>query len=215
LTKPSPPSGAKPAPAVQLDATKLTSWSGSKDPDFQMRLVKAAIGSIFQPSWLSEAERDEAIKAAIAAMAGLAPADELEGMLAAQMVSTHNLAMECLRRATLAEQTFEGRDANLKHAAKLMSLYLQQIGALDKHRGGGKQKITVEHVTVEAGGQAIVGNVNHGSGRKPKRTRAQQGAIGRNSDPVINDTVIETGHARGNKVAAARSPSAPDTDEGP
>jgi hypothetical protein len=31
--------------------------------------------------------------------------------------------------------------------------------ALDKHRGKGQQKITVEHVTVEAGGQAIVGNV--------------------------------------------------------
>lgn len=33
---------------------------------------------------------------------------------------------------------------------------------LRTYRGGGQQKVTVEHVTVQAGGQAIVGNVNRG-----------------------------------------------------
>lgn len=47
----------------------------------------------------------------------------------------------------------------LKHAAKLMNLYLQQVAALDKHRGKGQQKVTVEHVHVAAGGQAIVGMI--------------------------------------------------------
>lgn len=51
------------------------------------------------------------------------------------------------------------RDQNLKHAVKLLGIYERQLAALDKHRGKGQQKITVEHVTVEAGGQAIVGNV--------------------------------------------------------
>ena len=31
--------------------------------------------------------------------------------------------------------------------------------ALDKHRGKGQQKVTVEHVYVHAGGQAVVGMV--------------------------------------------------------
>ena len=31
--------------------------------------------------------------------------------------------------------------------------------ALNKHRGKGDQKVTVEHVNVEAGGQAIVGSI--------------------------------------------------------
>jgi hypothetical protein len=56
-------------------------------------------------------------------------------------------------------QTFAARDMNLKHAAKLMALYAQQVAALNKHRGKGQQKVTVEHVHVAAGGQAIVGNI--------------------------------------------------------
>ena len=34
-------------------------------------------------------------------------------MLAAQLVATHNAAMECYRRAMLDNQTFEGRRENL------------------------------------------------------------------------------------------------------
>lgn len=86
-------------------------------------------------------------------------------MLAVQMIGTHAAAMECLRRAMLPEQTFAGRDMALKHAHKLMTLYTQQLAALDKHRGKGQQKITVERVTVQSGGQAIVGNVDAGAAR--------------------------------------------------
>ncbi|TVS00372.1 MAG: hypothetical protein EA407_14925 [Rhodobacteraceae bacterium] len=93
------------------------------------------------------------------------PQSGLEGMLAVQMVGTHVTALECLRRAMVEGQTFEGREMNLKHAQKLIDLYLRQLAALDRHRGKGQQKVTVEHVHVEAGGQAIVGHVDAG-GRK-------------------------------------------------
>src|SRR3954451_5338984 len=46
---------------------------------------------------------------------GIGPRDVVEGMLAAQMVATHEAAMECLRRAALAEQTFAGRELGLKY----------------------------------------------------------------------------------------------------
>jgi hypothetical protein len=36
------------------------------------------------------------------------------------------------------------------------------LTALNKHRGKGQQKVTVEYVNVESGGQAIVGNVETG-----------------------------------------------------
>ena len=86
-------------------------------------------------------------------------------MLALQTVATHDAALECLRRAALPGQTFERRDMALEYAHKLMSLYTQQLAARNKHRGKGQQKVTVEHVHVEAGGQAIVGQVTHGAGR--------------------------------------------------
>jgi len=40
-----------------------------------------------------------------------------------------------------------------------MALHLRQIEVLEKRRGRGQQKVTVEHVHVNVGGQAIVGNI--------------------------------------------------------
>jgi hypothetical protein len=62
----------------------------------------------------------------------------------------------------LAEQTFEGRRENLNQANKLARTYAVLLDALNRHRGKGQQKVTVEHVHVNAGGQAIVGPVTPG-----------------------------------------------------
>jgi len=93
-----------------------------------------------------------AFQAALSKLESLEPADGAEGMLATQMVGTHEAALECLKQASLTDQTFAGRDMVLKHAHKLMTLYAQQLGTLNKHRGKGQQKVTVKHVNVEAGG---------------------------------------------------------------
>ena len=100
----------------------------------------------------------------LAALHGIEPRDELEGMLATQMVATHIATMECLRRAGLKEQNFEARTMNLQQANKLARTYAAQLEALNRHRGKGQQTMTVEHVHVNAGGQAIVGTVNRGGG---------------------------------------------------
>jgi hypothetical protein len=84
--------------------------------------------------------------------------------LAAQMVAAHSASMECYRRAMLNEQTFEGRRENLSQANKLSRTYTMQVEALSRHRGKGQQKVTVEHVHVHAGGQAVVGAVETGGG---------------------------------------------------
>jgi hypothetical protein len=121
------------------------------------------VDMVFHLSNASEEDMMAKIARAIELYEDLRPVDGLEGMLAIQMVGTHEAATECLRRAALQNQTFQGRDLALKHAAKLMALYLKQVAALDKHRGKGQQKVTVEYVHVAAGGQAIVGNVEAGS----------------------------------------------------
>jgi hypothetical protein len=38
-----------------------------------------------------------------------------------------------------------------------------QLAAFKNYRTGGEQRVTVTHVNVGDGGQAIVGNLNHGS----------------------------------------------------
>jgi hypothetical protein len=95
---------------------------------------------------------------------GIGPRDELEGMMAAQLIAAHNAAMECYRRAMIGEQTVEGRSENLTQANKLSRTYATLLEALNRHRGNRQQKVTVEHVHVHPGGQAIVSNVQHPGG---------------------------------------------------
>ncbi len=89
--------------------------------------------------------------------------------MAAQLIAAHNAAMECYRRAMIGEQTFEGRRENLAQANKLSRTYATLLEALNRHRGKGQQKVTVEHVHVHSGGQAVVGMVGTpGGGERPK-----------------------------------------------
>jgi len=70
----------------------------------------------------------------------------------------------------IGEQTFEGRRENLSQANKLARTYATLLEALNRHRGKGQQRVTVEHVHVHAGGQAVVGTVETpGGGDRPKR----------------------------------------------
>jgi len=96
---------------------------------------------------------------------GIHPQDEIEGMLAIQMLGVHNVAMETLRRAMINDQTFVGKEANINQATKMLRTFVQQMDALKRYRTGGQQKMTVEHVHVNEGGQAIVGNVTQEGGR--------------------------------------------------
>ncbi len=103
--------------------------------------------------------------ATIAAMTGVRPRNEVEGMLAAQMWATHSAAMECFRRAMLKEQSFECWREQVSLGGKLVRSFAALVEALDRHRGKGQpQVVRVERVTVEAGRRAIVGAVAPGGG---------------------------------------------------
>lgn len=99
-------------------------------------------------------------------------------MIAGQLVAAHNAAMESYRRAMIGEQTFEGRRENLNHANKLSRTWATLLEALNRHRGKGQQKVTVEHVHVHSGGQAVVGMVGTPGGgdraKKEEQARARQ-----------------------------------------
>jgi hypothetical protein len=51
------------------------------------------------------------------------------------------------------------------------------LEALNRHRGKGQQKVTVEHVHVHQGGQAIVGSVTAAGGGSPSKSEEQPHAI--------------------------------------
>jgi hypothetical protein len=140
---------------------------GSQSDHWNNILVNQTIRTL----WIKHSDKetqDQQCSATVAALIGIGPKDELEGMIAAQLLAAHNAAMECYRRAMLGEQTFEGRRENLGQANKLSRTYAVLLDALNHHRGKGQQKVTVEHVHVHSGGQAVVGMVETPGGCPPK-----------------------------------------------
>ena len=145
---------------------------GSKSDHWNDLLVRQAVDAL----WLKNSDpetRDKQLSATIAALIGIGPKDELEGMMAAQLLASHNAAMECYRRAMIGEQTFLGRQENLAQANKLSRTYAVLLEALNRHRGKGQQKVTVEHVHVYEGGQAVVGVVGTPGGRGRSKMEVQ------------------------------------------
>jgi hypothetical protein len=143
---------------------ELKDMGGSMSDDWNAILAN----SVAQALWLKNSDADTQAKqysAAVAGLFGISPKDELEGMLAAQMLAAHTAAMECHRRAMLPEQHAQGRHENLTAANKLSRSFAALLDALNRHRGKGQQKVTVEHVHVYEGGQAIVGAIEGGGGR--------------------------------------------------
>ena len=132
----------------------LKSIGGSQSDHWNNVLVNQTV----QALWINHSDedtRDRQYSATVQALVGIGPKDEIEGMIAAQLLAAHNAAMECYRRAMLGEQSFEGRRENLSQANKLSRTYAVLLDALNRHRGKGQQKVTVEHVHVHSGGQAI------------------------------------------------------------
>jgi hypothetical protein len=90
----------------------LKSIGGSQSDNWNNILANQAVETLWLKNSNEEA-RDRQRSATVAALIGIGPRDELEGMLAAQLLAAHNAAMECYRRAMIGEQTFEGRRESL------------------------------------------------------------------------------------------------------
>lgn len=108
--------------------------------------------------------QDEAVDMVLMTFTELKPESYLETLLITQMMQVNIAAASCTQRAFAEGQSFEWKQLNANLAIKMHRTFLAQIEALQKLRGKGGQKVTVEHVTVNAGGQAIVGNVEHRQG---------------------------------------------------
>ncbi|TCJ38821.1 hypothetical protein E0504_10910 [Parafrankia sp. BMG5.11] len=117
------------------------------------------------------------INTSLALIGAIAPRDELEAALAAQIAATHDLSMAMIARTKTAQQAELMRDfGNI--ATKLQRTMTAQIKALSDWRRGGEQ--VVRHLHIYEGGQAVVaetvnvgGPQNENLGFKPH----EQGAF--------------------------------------
>jgi hypothetical protein len=105
--------------------------------------------------------------------------NSIEKMLAHQLAAAHKLAMTFAGKAkSLIEDEgdswspekalYASEAAKVANSsAKMMDAYQKGVLALHKLRTGGKQVVTVQHVNVNDGGQAVVtGGINSGGGNE-------------------------------------------------
>jgi hypothetical protein len=187
---------AKPSTVVANDPDDLKGTlkeiGGSRSDHWNNNLANQTLQSL----WVKHSDRetqDKQYSATVAALIGIGPKDELEGMMAAQLIAAHNAAMECYRRAMIGDQTFEGRRENLAQANKLSRTFAMLLEALTRHRGKGQQKVTVEHVHVYPGGRAVVGGVatQGGGDREELKDQPHAKQIAHAPEPALWGTDAE------------------------
>lgn len=106
---------------------------------------------------------------------GIEPRDQLEAMLAAQMAAVHVATMTFARHLAQAEDIVLVDSAE-RVFNKLSRTFAMQMEALKRYRSGAEQKVTLQHVSVAEGGQAIVGNVTQAPRKNGQEKAAQEKA---------------------------------------
>lgn len=177
--RPRPPEPERPlAKVIQENWSDKLELGGSKSSYVACYAANQVLGTIWRGSKEDPDTKTIRDSATLCRISDIGARDVVEAMLAAQMVATHAAAMECFRCGALAEQTFAGRELGLKYGDKLVRSFAVLTDALNRHRGKGQQVVRVEYVTVQAGGQAIVGAVTQGRGRGPTAKRGSSPCTG-------------------------------------
>lgn len=172
---PASPRRRKRAPRVKLTAENggisldvdhahaATGWAmimnaiGTDDPDF----MRAFLSQVANAGFQGQEPDSSGANFILSVVKSIEPRDELEAMLAAQMAAVHIATMTFARRLAHVE-TLPQQDGAERAFNRLARTYAVQMETLKRYRTGGEQKVTVQHVTVNDGGQAIVGTVTPG-----------------------------------------------------
>lgn len=137
---------------------------GTTDRDF----MDGLLGQLANAGTYGRTVDGRGLNFMLSVVKGVEPKDQVEAMLAAQMAAVHMSTMTFARRLAHVENIPQ-QDSAERAFNKLARTFAAQVEALKRYRSGGEQTVRVEHVTVNEGGQAIVGNVSHGGRGSPEK----------------------------------------------
>ena len=109
----------------------------------------------------------------VSVLKSIAPRDSLEAMLAAQMVSIHLASMRCACRLACTDDVTQ-QESLTRALTRLSRTFASQMEALNRHRSNGACAITVQNLSVQDGGKAVVGNFS----QHANLIAAQPGLVG-------------------------------------
>jgi len=160
--------GSRPTPRIKLTRRSIV----IQHPDTQAgeRLMGEALGAVdrdalhgilkqlMRASVILQKPDEDNLAFMISMVKGIAPRDSLEAMLTAQMVSIHVATMRSASRLAFTEGLSQ-QEGISRTLTRLARTFAAQMEALNRHRGNGERPITVQNLSVQDGGSAIVGNV--------------------------------------------------------
>src|SRR4051794_20873651 len=148
----------------------LQQLGGSLDHKVNGFLVGQALNTL----WLDNDDpqlRDYFSSVTFALTADIAPRNALEGIMVAQIIATNNVSMKCYMDAMAADSP-EKRNDFVNMGTKATRSLNGLIDALCRNRGKERPQVSVGDVSVNQGGQAIVGVTNEPSAAPAARKRA-------------------------------------------
>lgn len=134
-----------------IDLNKLAGCNN--DTVFQELIASAALVKI-------ASDDAQKLNILVQTLAECEPKDINEARLCLQASNLYSEGMHYLCQAKMAEMPHA--EFYMKSGIKLLRLHNETIEALNRYRRGGEQKVIVQHVNVNEGGQAIVGNIKTG-----------------------------------------------------
>jgi hypothetical protein len=139
-------------PLPPLGQTLVMQAIGVTDAD----LFDGLLAQMVNASTQGQTPDERGLNFMLAVIRAVEPKDELEAVLAAQMAAVHMATMTFARRLNHVENIPQ-QDSASNAFNKLARTFAMQMEALKRYRTGGERRVTVQHVTVNDGGQAIVG----------------------------------------------------------
>jgi hypothetical protein len=175
----------KPAAAPVVKCGEVTYVSGESGPNREIvdtlnNPDQAAIDASISRTDLLLAAPADIVALAVDAAASAKADNSLMKMLAHQLAMIHTLAMKTGSRALEFERRQGELGEGFKHTdsvelarlaqatGRLTSSFQDGLLTLQRLHNGGSQTMTVRHITVQAGGQAVIGNVKPGGRRSSK-----------------------------------------------
>ena len=178
------PTKAAAAPRIKLQSHGFT--IDHQDQELGERLMADTLGvadreamhgiirQLVKASVSGESPDEVNLAFMISMVRSIKPRDSIEAMLVAQMVSIHVMAMRCAYHLANAEDIAR-QDSAARALGRLARIFPAQIDALSRYRNNSEPAITVQNVSVQDGGNAIVGNVmQHANVIVTKKTRTER-----------------------------------------
>ena len=108
--------------------------------ELHKRLTTQLSEVIWFPKGTSENVREDRLIDAFDALCGIDPQDEIEGMLACQIIVTHRAALDCLQLSMAPATTSDERMKIISQVEQLLLSFTRNLAALDQYRSVGRTK---------------------------------------------------------------------------